>query len=325
MSTSRRLHTNHEKEKLFSIKGNKERMVEPVSGQVDQGKQGISTERVQDLRDSHQRCRRHQKMNLLSVILIPCLALILCYETPAVGGKIYKWIDERGIVHFSDQEPDSDKVKGKVEEREAKEPSSLKQPQDTVIRETARNPIEYVTNCTFTIKGPKRIGSGFLISSDGYALTCKHVVEDVSNLTALLNDQQEAQLNVLFTSSKYDLALVQVMTSKKTPFLTVRDAEGLAPGDRLFAVGASAGLQSTVTDGVFTAFRTIEAAKGNFIQFSAPLNPGNSGGPLVDENGGVVGVVSLKFLSQQGMPVSGVGFAVPSAQIKEEYGTYLEK
>jgi S1-C subfamily serine protease len=264
-------------------------------------------------------------MNLLRVILILCLAFITFLEMPAFGGKIYKWVDERGIVHFSDQEPDSDKTKGKVEEREFKDPSSVQPTKDTVVRETARNPIEYVTNCTFTIRGPKRIGSGFLISSGGYALTCKHVVEDVPNLTALLNDQQEAQLNVIFTSTKYDLALVQVMAPKKMPYLTIRDAEGLAPGDRLFAVGASAGLQSTVTDGVFTAFRAIESAKGNFIQFSAPLNPGNSGGPLVDESGMVVGVVSLKFLSQQGMPVSGVGFAVPSAQIKEEYGTYLEK
>jgi len=300
-------------------------MVESVSGQVDQGKQRIHAARLQDLRHAHQRCRRHQEMNLLRVIIILCFALILCQESPAFGGKIYKWIDERGVVHFSDREPESDKLKGKVEEREIKDPSSLKQSQDTVIKETVRNPIEYVTNCTFTIKGSKKIGSGFLISSDGYALTCKHVVESVADLTALLNDQQEAQLNVLFTSNKYDLALVQVMAPRKMPYLTIRDAEGLAPGDRLFAVGASAGLQSTVTDGVFTGFRTIESAKGNFIQFSAPLNPGNSGGPLVDENGMVVGVVSLKFLSQQGMPVSGVGFAVPSAQIKEEYGTYLEK
>ena len=300
-------------------------MVESVSGQVDQGKQRIPSARVQDLRHAHQRCRRHQKMNLLRIILILCFALIPLLERPGFGDKIYKWVDERGVVHFSDQEPDSDKLKGKVEEREIKDPSSLRPAQDTVIKETARNPIEYVTNCTFTIKGSKKIGSGFLISSGGYALTCRHVVEDVPNLTAVLNDQQEVQLNLVFASTKYDLALVQVMVPKKMPYLTIRDAEGLAPGDRLFAVGASAGLQSTVTDGVFTAFRTIEAAKGSFIQFSAPLNPGNSGGPLVDENGMVVGVVSLKFLSQQGMPVSGVGFAVPSAQIKEEYGTYMEK
>jgi serine protease Do len=264
-------------------------------------------------------------MSFLRFISILCFTFLFFPEDFVFAGKIYKWIDERGVVHFSDQEPDLDKVKGKVEERELKDPASIKQPQDTVIKETARNPIEYVTNCTFTIKGPKRTGSGFLISSNGYALTCKHVVEGLSNLTALMNDQQEAQLNVLFTSAKYDLALVQVMVPRKMPYLTIRDAGGLVPGDRLFAVGASAGLQSTVTDGVFTGLRTVEAAKGDFIQFSAPVNPGNSGGPLVDENGMVVGVVSLKFLSQQGIPVSGVGFAVPSAQIKEEYGTYMEK
>jgi len=264
-------------------------------------------------------------MNFLRVILILCFAFLAFPEKPASGGKIYKWVDERGVVHFSDQEPGTDEAKGTIEEKEFRDPSSVEPTKDTVIRETSRNPIEYVTNCTFTIKGPKRTGSGFLISSGGYALTCKHVVEDVSNLVALMNDQQEAQLNVLFMSSKYDLALVQVMMPRKMPYLTIRDAQGLAPGDRLFAVGASAGLHSTVTDGVFTGFRTIDTAKGNFIQFSAPLNPGNSGGPLVDENGMVVGVVSLKFLSQQGTPVSGVGFAVPSAQIKEEYGTYIEK
>jgi S1-C subfamily serine protease len=264
-------------------------------------------------------------MIFLRFISILCFAFLLVHEDFVSAGKIYKWMDERGVVHFSDQEPDLDKVKGKVEERELDDSASVKHPQVDVIKETVRNPIEYVTNCTFTIKSPKSIGSGFLISSNGYALTCKHVVEGLPNLTALMNDQQEVQLNVLFTSAKYDLALVQVMVPRKMPYLAIRDARGLAPGDRLYAVGASAGLQSTVTDGVFTGFRTIEAAKGDFIQFSAPVNPGNSGGPLVDENGKVVGVVSLKFLSQQGMPVSGVGFAVPSAQIREEYGTYTEK
>jgi S1-C subfamily serine protease len=264
-------------------------------------------------------------MNPLRVILSFCLVFFSFLEGPAFSGKIYKWVDEKGVVHFSDEEPDTDKIKGTVEEREFKDPSSVEPVKDEVIKETARNPIEYVTNCTFTIKGSKRMGSGFLISSSGYALTCKHVVENVSNLTAIMNNEQETQVNVLFTSNKYDLALVQVMAPRKMPYLVIRDSEDLAPGDRLFAVGASAGLHSTVTDGVFTGFRAIESAKGKFIQFSAPVNPGNSGGPLVDEKGMVVGVVSLKFLSQQGMPVSGVGFAVPSAQIKEEYGTYLEK
>jgi len=264
-------------------------------------------------------------MKLLRFILVFFFTFLFFSEDTAFSGKIYKWVDERGVVHFADHDPGTDKAKGKIEEIEIKDPASVKQPEDKVIKETARNPIEYVTNCTFTIKAPKRIGSGFLISSDGYALTCKHVVDGLPNITALLNDQQEAQVNVIFTSAKYDLALVQLMAPRKMPYLTIRDAQSLAPGDRLFAVGASAGLQSTVTDGVFTGFRTVEAAQGEVIQFSAPVNPGNSGGPLVDENGSVVGVVSLKVLSQQGVPVSGVGFAVPSAQIKEEYGTYLQK
>ena len=280
---------------------------------------------MQDLRHAEQRCRRHQEMNPLRLILILCFTSLFFPSVFGFAGKIYKWVDERGIVHFSDQEPDSNKIKGKVEERDLTDRSSLPQDANAATGEKPKNPIEYVTNCTFSIKASDRIGSGFLISSNGYAVTCKHVVEDLPNLTALMNDRQEAQLNVLLTSTKYDLALVQVMVPGKTPYLTIRNAEGLAPGDRLFAVGASAGLQSTVTDGVFTGFRNIESVKGTFIQFSAPLNPGNSGGPLVDENGMVVGVVSLKFLSKQGVPVSGVGFAVPSAQIKEEYGTYIEK
>lgn len=264
-------------------------------------------------------------MNLLRIALILFFAFIPAWGELALGGKIYKWVDERGVVHFSDREPESEKLRGKVEEREIVDPSTLQPSPDVVIKETARNPIEYVTNCTFTIKGPNRSGSGFLISPEGYAVTCRHVVEELPNLTALLNDRREVQLNLISMSAKYDLALVQVMAHGKLPFLSIRDAEGLAPGDRLFAVGASAGLQSTVTDGVFTGFRTIESVKGTFLQFSAPVNPGNSGGPLVDDKGMVVGVVSLKFLSQQGMPVSGVGFAVPSAQIKEEYSAYLEK
>lgn len=168
------------------------------------------------------------------------------------------------------------------------------------------------------------MGTGFLISSTGYAATCRHVIEESGELIALTSDQKEYRITVIASSSRFDLAVIRLMTPQKTPFLSLRDAEDLVPGERLFAVGASAGLQATVTDGVFTAFREIEASRSDFIQFSAPVNPGNSGGPLVDESGKVVGVVSQKFVAQQGIPISGVGFAVPSSRLKEEYGIYLE-
>jgi S1-C subfamily serine protease len=253
--------------------------------------------------------------------------VVFCFfcSGPLLAGKIYKWVDDRGTVHFSDEPPDlPDKLKSMVEERDVRDENSNDNNQISIQKTSARSPIEFVTNCTFSIKGQKKMGTGFLISSRGYAATCRHVVEESGDLIALMNDQQEHQLNVIAVSSKYDLAIVQVMTSQKTPFLSLRDAESLVPGERVFAVGASAGLQSTVTDGVFTAFRKPEGGEGGVIQFSAPVNPGNSGGPLVDESGKVVGVVSQKFMAQKGIPISGVGFAVPSDHLKEEYSSYLE-
>jgi S1-C subfamily serine protease len=264
--------------------------------------------------------------------MIFCFTLIflwglstLLFGAQSQAGKIYKWVDERGVVHFSDRPPDlPDKLKLVVEERELSDGEDLQKPSNLDAAPVARSPIEFVANCTFTIKGVKRMGTGFLISSTGYAATCRHVIEESGELTAIMSDQQEHQLNVISTSTKHDLAIVQVMTSRRTPFLMIREADDLVPGERLFAVGASAGLQATVTDGVFTAFRKLAEEKATLIQFSAPVNPGNSGGPLVDEAGKVVGIVSQKFRAHGEIPISGVGFAVPSDDLKGEFGNYLE-
>jgi S1-C subfamily serine protease len=280
---------------------------------------------MQRLRNKTEQCRRHKKMKVWATSLFLMVLFCVFLSGTLFAGKIYKWIDERGVVHFSDEPPDvPDKLKNTVEERDIKEENSNTDNQTTLQKISARSPIEFVINCTFTIKGTKKMGTGFFISSTGYAATCRHVVEESGNLTALMNDQQEYPLNVITMSSNYDLAIIQVMTSQKTPFLSIREAQSLIPGERVFAVGASAGLQSTVTDGVFTAFRKPEGEQGGVIQFSAPVNPGNSGGPLVDESGKVVGVVSQKLLAQRGIPISGVGFAVPSDNLKEEYSAYFE-
>lgn len=246
-------------------------------------------------------------------------------SSPSQAGKIYKWIDERGVVHFSDRPPNlPDASKVKVEERDLSSEANVEKSSESEAKPLARSPIEFVTNCTFTIKGDKKVGTGFLVSSTGYGVTCRHVVEGSGELTALMSDQQEHQLNVITLSGNHDLAVVQVMIPKKSSFLSIRETDNLVPGERLFAVGASAGLQATVTDGVFTAFRKLDGAEVELLQFSAPVNPGNSGGPLVDETGKVVGVVSQKFLAQRGIPITGVGFAVPSRHLREEFANYLE-
>ena len=264
-------------------------------------------------------------MIFLRLVFLLGLSVAVLFGTPLQAGKIYKWVDERGVVHFSDRPPDlPEKIKATVEERDLNIDNEKTNSSESEAKPLARSPIEFVTNCTFTIKGDKKMGTGFLVSSTGYAVTCRHVIEGSGEMIALMSDQQEYPLNVITLSNRYDLAIVQVMAPKKNAFLSLREEDNLVPGERLFAVGASAGLQATVTDGVFTGFRKIDEGQAELIQFSAPVNPGNSGGPLVDETGKVIGVVSQKFLAQKGIPITGVGFAVPSRHLKEEFGPYLE-
>lgn len=299
--------------------------MDKVSAEVGESKQRGAPKGMLDLRGKLEPCRWHEKIMILRILCLAGLAIVLFFCAPLEAGKIYKWVDERGVVHFSDRPPDfPEKIKSNVEERDLSTENETEQNQKTEAKPLARSPIEFVTRCTFTIRGSKKTGTGFLISSSGYALTCRHVIEDSGELTALMSDQEERQINIITMSGKYDLALLQVMMPGKVDFLSIRQEDDLVPGERLFAVGASAGLQATVTDGVFTGFRRLEDLQGELIQFSAPVNPGNSGGPLVDESGKVVGVVSQKFVARNGIPISGVGFAVPSRHVQEEFATYLE-
>ena len=264
------------------------------------------------------------KHRIIPLFIVSILVLLFYYHD-AISGKIYKWVDERGVVHFSDRQPvKQEKIKGTIEEREIKESSPGNKGKDSEVKLPARSPIEYAINATFTIKGDKNMGTGFFVSSNGYAITCKHVIEGNWSHVAILNDQTEFSIKIMSVSRKYDLALLLVATPQKTPYLSIRDPKTLIPGGRLFAVGTSAGLQATVTDGVFTGFRRRESTGERVIQFSAPINQGKSGGPLIDENGELIGVVSWKYLMRRGVPVTGVGFAIPSVYLTEEYDTYLQ-
>ncbi len=261
----------------------------------------------------------------LPVLLLSLFSLLL-FSPFCIGGKIYKWVDQRGVVHFSDQAPETTNgIKGDLEERDLRDPLSEGEEDAPPSKLSGRTPIEHAVNCTFTIKGAKKVGTGFLIAPNGYAVTCKHVVEEPSSYSALLNDQTEYPLTVISVNQRHDLAIVQIPVHKKASYLSFRDTQTLLPGERVFAIGASAGLQATVTDGVFTSVRRIPQTEEEVIQFSAPVNPGNSGGPLVDENAQVVGIVSMKFESLKGVPITGVGFAVPSSQFLEEYRHLIEK
>jgi serine protease Do len=187
-----------------------------------------------------------------------------------------------------------------------------------------RNSIKKSLEATFSIKGDQNLGTAFFISSNGYAITCKHVLENDQNHIAILNDGSRYPIGIISINEKYDLALIMVIVYKKTPYLSIRDPFTVTPGERVFAIGSSLELKTNITEGVFTGLRENISTKDNVIQFSCPTNPGNSGGPLVDEQGNLIGVVSWKIVSQNGIPVTGLGFAIPSDYMAKEYHHYLE-
>ncbi|MFC1533685.1 trypsin-like peptidase domain-containing protein [Thermodesulfobacteriota bacterium] len=260
-----------------------------------------------------------------TILYLIVIFSMVCVQD-VLGGKLYKWVDKDGVVHFSDRKPDNPEgLKDLIQEREVKEISPVKSIKAKKVKTRAKSPIEYTTDCSFTIKGAQNLGTGFFISSNGYAVTCKHVIEEGNDHMAVLNDHSKFPVGVISTSDKYDLALILVITSQKTPYLSLRDPETMVPGERVLAIGSSVGLQSTVTDGLFTGLRTTMPMKDRVIQFSAPINPGNSGGPLIDEKGKAIGVVSWKIISNKGIPVTGVGFAIPSGYLIDEYSAYMEE
>jgi S1-C subfamily serine protease len=258
-------------------------------------------------------------MRALGIFLVFFLGAFWSGDTQ--GSRFFKWIGPDGVVHFSDRAPEESTVSG-IQERVFQSSTGEMESESPPLG-VPRNAIEYAIQSSFTIESSGSVGSGFFVSPDGYALTCKHVIHQGRNPVAVLNNNERFPIKVVSESPHHDLALLLVLTHRKMDPLPFRDANTLVAGDRILAIGTPMGLASTVTDGIFTGFRRIEANGDSLIQFSAPVNPGNSGGPLVDEHGKVVGVVTAKYLGDHEIPFSGIGFALPSSLVLESYGSYL--
>lgn len=154
--------------------------------------------------------------------------------------------------------------------------------------------------------------SGFLISSDGYILTNSHVVQDATDITVQLNDGQEFTGKVVGQDPNTDIAVVKI-DAKNLPYLTFGNSEDLEVGQWVIAIGNPFGLQASLTVGVVSAKgrNNLDLARiEDFIQTDAAINKGNSGGPLLDLNGKVIGM-NTAIVSNMGGYV-GVGFAIPS-------------
>ena len=157
------------------------------------------------------------------------------------------------------------------------------------------------------------LGSGFVISEDGYILTNNHVIEDVDKITVIFKDKTKLDATVVGRDPKTDIALIRVKTDKKLFALPLGDSNAVRPGEWVVAIGNPFGLSHTVTAGIVSAKHRVigGGSYDDYIQTDAAINPGNSGGPLLNLSGEVIGINTA--INPQ---ANTIGFAVPIAMAK---------
>jgi serine protease Do len=158
------------------------------------------------------------------------------------------------------------------------------------------------------------LGSGFVISSDGYIVTNNHVIEDVDSIQVIFEDGRELEAEVIGRDPKTDIALIRVKTDEDVPALPLGNSDEVRPGEWVVAIGNPFGLEHTVTAGIVSAKHRIigQGSYDDYIQTDAAINPGNSGGPLINLKGEVIGInTAIKPAANT------IGFAVPVNMAKD--------
>ena len=161
------------------------------------------------------------------------------------------------------------------------------------------------------------LGSGVIVSPQGYILTNNHVVETADEILVMLNDGRQTQAKVIGTDPETDLAVLKVNLDK-LPVMVMNNSEQVQVGDIVLAIGNPFGVGQTVTSGIISALGRNQLGINtfeNFIQTDAAINPGNSGGALVDVQGNLLGINTAIYSKSGGS--MGIGFAIPVSIAKQ--------
>ena len=163
------------------------------------------------------------------------------------------------------------------------------------------------------------LGSGVILSRDGFMVSNYHVVGGASDIRVVLKDRREFSAEVLLGDKASDLAILRLKDAEDLPFLSLRDSNTVEVGELTLAIGNPFGVGQTVSSGIISGLARSGAVTGNergyFIQTDAPINPGNSGGALIGMDGALIGVNTAIVTRSGGS--NGIGFAIPAALVDQ--------
>ena len=187
---------------------------------------------------------------------------------------------------------------------------------------TVKDAVEHVSEAVVLVKTPSGLGSGFIIREDGHVITNSHVVQGEAQITVTVFRMKDGQfekkqfekVKIIAVNSEVDLALLKIddeeLKGEKLKKVTIGNIDTLKVGQTVFAVGAPQGMERSVSQGI-VSIKNREQGGMVYIQTTAALNPGNSGGPLFNSKGEVIGVNSWKRLFSEGL-----NFAIPADYVK---------
>jgi S1-C subfamily serine protease len=176
-----------------------------------------------------------------------------------------------------------------------------------------------VVEVNVTTQSGSALGSGVIIDQRGYIVTNNHVVSGAQSIEVVLSDGTHLPAQLVGTDPADDLAVLKITTSKQLTVATLGDSSKLQVGQDVLAIGNPLGVTQSVSQGIISALgRTVSEGQGgatitNAIQTDAALNPGDSGGALIDLQGNLIGIPTLGLIDPEfNTPANGVGFAIPS-------------
>jgi S1-C subfamily serine protease len=192
------------------------------------------------------------------------------------------------------------------------------------IYKAAKDSVAYITSTVyqqtffFEVVPTRALGSGFLISDDGRILTNNHVISGSSKIEVRFSDGSRYTAKVLVADRADDLAMIQIEPKKKLPYLKLGDSDALQVGQKVLAIGNPFGFSGTLTTGIVSSLgreiKNENSTLEGLVQTDAAINEGNSGGPLLDSQGNVIGI-NTAILAPSGGNI-GIGFAMPINRAK---------